>query len=136
MIKLDLQLQDATITCSECGQPFTFSAREQLSHARLGQRQPSLCAFCRAARMIAGGEHNAPGREGHLGRRGEAGGREAAHVMYAAVCARCGRQTKVPFEPRRDRPVYCSDCYQDQQRVSGGYQGGGRGGGRGGAARR
>jgi len=32
--------------------------------------------------------------------------------MYPVVCAECGKDTEVPFEPRGDRPVYCSDCYQ------------------------
>ncbi len=36
------------------------------------------------------------------------GGRE----MYSAVCAECGTETKVPFRPRGDRPVYCRNCYQ------------------------
>jgi CxxC-x17-CxxC domain-containing protein len=32
--------------------------------------------------------------------------------MHDAVCADCGAFTQVPFEPRNDRPIYCSDCYQ------------------------
>jgi CxxC-x17-CxxC domain-containing protein len=31
--------------------------------------------------------------------------------MFPAVCATCGKDTQVPFEPRNGRPVYCSDCY-------------------------
>jgi CxxC-x17-CxxC domain-containing protein len=31
--------------------------------------------------------------------------------MFTAVCAQCGKDAQVPFEPRSDRPVYCSDCY-------------------------
>ena len=31
--------------------------------------------------------------------------------MYDAVCASCGKACKVPFQPREDRPVYCSDCF-------------------------
>ncbi|MEG2699257.1 MAG: CxxC-x17-CxxC domain-containing protein, partial [Ruthenibacterium sp.] len=31
--------------------------------------------------------------------------------MFDAVCASCGKSCKVPFEPRNDRPVYCSDCF-------------------------
>ena len=31
--------------------------------------------------------------------------------MFDAVCAECGKPTKVPFQPREDRPVYCSECY-------------------------
>jgi len=32
--------------------------------------------------------------------------------MFPATCADCGKDTEVPFEPRGDRPVYCSDCYR------------------------
>ena len=31
--------------------------------------------------------------------------------MFDAVCAACGKTCKVPFQPREDRPVYCSDCF-------------------------
>ena len=27
------------------------------------------------------------------------------------VCAGCGRKSKVPFKPRKDRPVYCKECF-------------------------
>ena len=33
------------------------------------------------------------------------------HQMYDAVCAECGKPTQVPFEPKEDRPVYCSECF-------------------------
>ncbi|MFR1111537.1 MAG: CxxC-x17-CxxC domain-containing protein, partial [Anaerotruncus colihominis] len=31
--------------------------------------------------------------------------------MFTAVCANCGCEAKVPFQPREDRPVYCSECF-------------------------
>ncbi len=31
--------------------------------------------------------------------------------MHDIVCAECGRKARVPFKPRKDRPVYCKDCY-------------------------
>ena len=31
--------------------------------------------------------------------------------MYTAICANCGAEAKVPFQPRNDRPVYCSECF-------------------------
>ena len=31
--------------------------------------------------------------------------------MYTAVCAACGKEATVPFKPREDRPVYCSECF-------------------------
>ena len=30
---------------------------------------------------------------------------------FTATCAMCGGEAKVPFEPKSDRPVYCSECF-------------------------
>ena len=38
-----------------------------------------------------------------------------AREMFPAVCAQCGKQTQVPFKPRGDRPVYCSDCFSSRR---------------------
>ena len=32
---------------------------------------------------------------------------------FAAICTSCGNQAQVPFKPRMDRPVYCSDCFRE-----------------------
>jgi len=32
-----------------------------------------------------------------------------------AVCAKCGKNCKVPFKPTGDKPVYCSECYSGQR---------------------
>lgn len=31
--------------------------------------------------------------------------------MYHAVCAECGNDCEVPFQPTGDKPVYCSTCF-------------------------
>jgi len=31
--------------------------------------------------------------------------------MHDIVCGSCGRPGQVPFEPRTDKPAYCSDCF-------------------------
>ncbi|MBO6203892.1 MAG: zinc-binding protein, partial [Selenomonas sp.] len=31
------------------------------------------------------------------------------------VCAECGKETEVPFEPKNDRPVYCRDCFNKKR---------------------
>ncbi|HAX39589.1 MAG TPA: zinc-binding protein, partial [Clostridiales bacterium] len=41
--------------------------------------------------------------------------RSSDREMFDAVCAECGAATKVPFQPRNDRPVYCSACFQNQK---------------------
>ena len=35
--------------------------------------------------------------------------------MYEVTCSECGGVARVPFQPRTERPVYCSDCF-DRQR--------------------
>lgn len=32
--------------------------------------------------------------------------------MHAAICDRCGNKCEVPFRPRGNKPVYCSDCFR------------------------
>lgn len=39
------------------------------------------------------------------------GGEKPAREMFKAVCASCGKEAVVPFKPREDRPVYCSECF-------------------------
>ncbi|HEX6556701.1 MAG TPA: CxxC-x17-CxxC domain-containing protein [Ktedonobacteraceae bacterium] len=34
--------------------------------------------------------------------------------MYTVTCSSCGQEAQVPFQPRGDKPVYCSNCYQAQ----------------------
>lgn len=35
--------------------------------------------------------------------------------MFEAVCNECGNSCKVPFQPRGDKPVYCSNCFGDKK---------------------
>lgn len=86
--------EDKTLICKECGKEFVFTAGEQEFYAERGfQNEPQRCKACRDARKAG---------------RGNGGTRQ----MYDAVCSACGKPCKVPFEPRGDRPVYCSDCFR------------------------
>ena len=83
--------EDKTLVCKECGNEFIFTAGEQEFYAEKGfVNEPQRCKACRDARKNAG----RPERE-----------------MHDAVCANCGKEGKVPFKPREDRPVYCSECF-------------------------
>ena len=124
---------DRTLTCADCGTAFTFSADDQSYHAEKGfTNEPKRCPNCRAAKREQRGESSYSG--GSSGGGGYGGQRE----MFSATCASCGKEARVPFEPRGDKPVYCSDCFRSQQ---GSYSGGGGsrgsygGGGRGGSDR-
>lgn len=83
--------EDKTLTCKECGQEFVFTAGEQEFYAEKGfENEPQRCKACRDARKAAS--------------RGE-------REMHTAICAECGKECTVPFKPREDRPVYCSECF-------------------------
>jgi CxxC-x17-CxxC domain-containing protein len=89
--------EDKSLQCVECGATFTFTAGEQEFYSTRGlQNEPKRCPQCRQARKAE--------RSGGTGSR-------APRQMFPAVCAQCGKETEVPFEPRGDRPVYCSDCF-------------------------
>ncbi len=92
---------DKSLQCVECGAMFTFSASEQEFYAGKGYiNEPKRCPSCRASRKA---ERSNFGSSSSYGAR---------HQMFPAVCAECGKETEVPFEPREGRPVYCSDCYR------------------------
>ncbi len=119
-------LTDQILYCRDCNQEFTFTAGEQEFYASRGlTNTPSRCPECRAARkQSAGGSYSRGGGQRSSGSSSGGGYREARQ-MYSATCAGCGREAQVPFQPREDRPVYCSDCYQPQPRSSRGGGGGG-----------
>lgn len=127
---------DKVLTCADCGTEFTFTAGEQEFHASKGfTNQPRRCASCRTTRRSQRGDDG-----GSYG--GGGGGYGAAREMFTATCASCGQEARVPFQPRLDKPVYCSDCFRAQgggSRSGGGYgdrsggygdRSGGYGGGR------
>jgi CxxC-x17-CxxC domain-containing protein len=103
---------DQTLQCRDCGQDFVFTIGEQSFYASRGfTHPPTRCPECRAARKAQE-------------RGGSYGGQRAPREMFTAICASCGREAQVPFQPRDDRPVYCSDCYQP--RTTSGSRSGGR----------
>ena len=45
-----------------------------------------------------------------------AGTDQQGRQLYSVKCAKCGKQTEVPFKPSGDRPVYCRDCYMQNKK--------------------
>ena len=115
-IERTMALTDQTLVCRDCNQEFVFTVGEQEFYAsRNLTNTPSRCPSCRAARKNQAGG-------GFSGSRGGSsrGGSSEARQMYTATCANCGNEARVPFQPRGDKPVYCSDCYQSRGSGSGG----------------
>ena len=82
-----MDYEDKTLTCQDCGQPFTFSADDQAFHAMKGfTNEPKRCATCRQQRRS--------GRDGGDG--------EGFREMHPVVCAECGNGYHGPIPaPRR-----------------------------------
>ena len=100
---------DKDITCKTCGTSFTFTQEEQDFYQSKGFSEPGKCKPCRdAAKQARGGGGSRGG--GGYGGGGYGGG--APREMFDAVCAGCGVQTQVPFQPNGRKPVYCRECFQ------------------------
>jgi CxxC-x17-CxxC domain-containing protein len=91
-------LSDKTLICADCGGEFVFTVGEQEFFASRGYvNEPKRCQSCRSMRRS----------EQRMG----GGFGEGSREMHPIVCAECGQEAMVPFRPRGDRPVYCSDCF-------------------------
>jgi len=92
-----LDLTDKTLVCRDCGQEFPFTAGEQeffLSHEL---SEPKRCPACRSAR-----------------RNEQRGSSDNSRQSYPAICAMCGKETMLPFEPVEGREVYCRECFKNK----------------------
>lgn len=96
-------LQDKHLVCKDCGDEFLFSVSEQEFYAEKGfENEPARCFACRQSR-----------------KQGSSGGfrsRSNPHrQQFPAVCASCGCDTTLPFEPTAGKPVYCKECFQKRR---------------------
>jgi CxxC-x17-CxxC domain-containing protein len=88
-----MEYTDKTLRCAGCGNDFLWTAPEQFFYAGRGLREPKRCGECRARQREAG-----PAAPRARGAR--------------VTCAQCGQETRVPFQPREGRPVYCEACFE------------------------
>jgi CxxC-x17-CxxC domain-containing protein len=107
---------------------FVFTSGEQEFYAQKGfTNEPTRCPSCRQQRKAGGGGRSGGGYsssrgyddgDSYGGGRSSGGGgySNGPREMHSATCASCGKEALVPFVPRGDKPVYCSDCFQEQRR--------------------
>ena len=89
--------EDRTLSCKDCGAEFIFTAGEQEFYAEKGfQNEPTRCKDCRVSRK----ENIRASRE-----------------MHTAICASCGGEAKVPFKPRNDSDIFCSECFANNKQA-------------------
>ena len=112
---------DKTITCRDCGMDFVFTSGEQEFYAQKGfTNEPTRCPSCRQQRKAGGGSSRGGYNDrDSYGDSYGGGSSRGPREMHTAICASCGKEAQVPFVPRGDKPVYCSDCFQQQRQSSG-----------------
>lgn len=89
--------EDKTLICKDCSKEFIFTDKEQEFYESKGfMNEPVRCKDCRDVKKA---QFNRGA--GHRNRE-----------LYDAVCADCGKETKVPFKPHLEKPIYCDDCYE------------------------
>lgn len=107
-----MSFSDISLTCKDCAQPFVFTSGEQEFYQQRGLvNQPGRCQSCRSARKSGGGNGAGNGA-------GYGGG---AREMFTATCSQCGQEARVPFQPRSDKPVYCSSCFETKRPARSSY---------------
>ncbi len=95
-----MSFSDITLTCKDCGNTFAFTAGEQEFYQQRGlTNQPGRCGDCRSARRASGG----------------GGGYGGTREFFTATCSACGQEARVPYQPRGDKPVYCSSCFETRR---------------------
>jgi CxxC-x17-CxxC domain-containing protein len=132
---------DGSLTCVQCGTPFSFTAGEQAFYAERGFSLPKRCKACRDQAKMARGDtagrsggggggsgyssggggggsgYSSGGGGGGGGGYGGGGGGggygdSGQRQFYDAVCAECGQATQVPFKPTGSKPVLCRSCFR------------------------
>lgn len=108
-------------TCAECGNSCEVPFRPT------GEK-PVYCSDCFGSKGGGDSRGGSGGRRDDRGRgdnrsygndrfnRRDSDRRDSGRPsMHSAVCASCGDDCEVPFRPREDKPVYCSDCFGENK---------------------
>jgi CxxC-x17-CxxC domain-containing protein len=95
---------------------FIHSSADQEFYAEKGfVSDPKRCPSCRAARRAMRESSGYDSRDIGGPRGYERGDHRPQRDYFAVICSKCGNAAQVPFKPRMDKPVYCSDCFRTVQ---------------------
>jgi len=92
---------DKLLNCIDCKRNFIYTVEDQEFHASKGFiNEPRRCPSCR---RIKKNEHtqDANSSENYSSQR----------QVFSVTCTKCGKATRIPFQPREGKSVYCSNCY-------------------------
>ena len=92
--------------------------------AALASFSPTVTSKTDIRKRFVARKADGGGSRGSYSSYGSGGGGGGAREMFSATCSSCGKEAQVPFQPSGDKPVYCSECFQQR---GGGNRSGARG---------
>jgi len=117
--------ESTTVTCSDCGTectvPFVPRSNKPVycsdcfrQHKPDDSRDDRRSGNDRYSRDDRGSRYSRDDR-GSRYSRDDRGSRDNDREDTEVTCADCGNQCTVPFVPRSNKPVYCSDCFRQNK---------------------
>jgi CxxC-x17-CxxC domain-containing protein len=115
----DNDREDTEVTCSDCGNQCTVPFVPRSNKAVycsdcFRQHKPDDSRDDRRSRDDRGSRSSSDDR-GSRYSRDDRGSRDNDREDTEVTCSDCGNQCTVPFVPRNNRPVYCSDCFRQHK---------------------
>ena len=109
----DNDREDTTVTCADCGEQCTIPFVPKTD-------RPVYCRDCFRQNKPDDSGRDRPSRDDRGSRysrddRGSRYSRDNDREDTTVTCADCGDQCTVPFVPRSNKPVYCSDCFRQNK---------------------
>ena len=106
----DNDREETTVTCADCGDQCTIPFVPKTD-------RPVYCRDCFRQNKPDDSGRDRPSRDDRGSRysrddRGSRYSRDNDREETTVTCADCGDQCTVPFVPRSNKPVYCSDCFR------------------------
>ena len=96
----DNDREDTTVTCSDCGTECTVPFVPRTN-------KPVYCSDCF--------NQNKPQDSRNDRSRDDRRSRDNDREDTTVTCSDCGTECTVPFVPRTNKPVYCSDCFNQNK---------------------
>ena len=112
----DNDREDTEVTCSDCGNQCTVPFVPRSNKAVycsdcFRQHKPDDSRDDRRSRDDRGSRNDRDDR-GSRYSRDDRGSRDNDREDTEVTCSDCGNQCTVPFVPRFNKPVFCSDCFR------------------------
>ena len=111
--------ESTTVTCSDCGNQCTVpfvprSNKPVYCSDCFRQHKPDDSRNDRYSRDDRGSRNSRDDRYSKYS-RDDRGSRDNDREDTEVTCSDCGNQCTVPFVPRSNKPVYCSDCFRQHK---------------------